>query len=292
MEQTVYADIFFLINFSMDFLALFLVARLLDRKIVLLRFILAAALGGIYACVALFLPFSGLFSFLVDAIACVIMTFFAVGRRRQIKNTLIFSLVFGAVSILLGGAMTALFNLFNKIGLDKLFGDSGEGDGISVWLFLILAIISGMISAAGSRFFKRRSARTQGRIEISYAGATVNLECLLDSGNLLREPISRLPCVVANIDAMKSIFPHSFIEAIKKGDITRIREQERTRVRMIPVNTAVGETIMYGIRVDSIKLDFGKGEIFIDAYLVLSKDKISAKGIKVLVPSESAFGAP
>ena len=292
MEQTVYADIYFLVNFSMDFLALFLVARLLDRKIALLRFILAAALGGIYACVALFLPVSGLFSFLIDAVACVMMTFLAVGGRRRIKDTLIFSLVFGAVSILLGGAMTALFNLFNKIGLDKLFGDSGGGDGISVWLFLILAIISGLISAFGGRFFKRRSTRRQGKIAISYAGTTIKLDCLLDSGNLLREPISRLPCVVADIDAIKNIFPRSFVEAIKKGDITRVGEQERTRIRMIPVNTAMGETIMYGIRVDSMKLDLGKGEVFIDAYLVLSKDRISAKGIKVLVPSEAAFGAP
>ena len=290
MEQTVYADIYFLINFSMDFLALFLVAKLLDRKVVLLRFILAAALGGIYSCVALFLPFSGVFSFLIDAFACVVMTFVAVGKRKQIKDTLVFSLVFSAVSILLGGAMTALFNLFNKIGLDKLFGQGDGGDGISVWLFAILAIISGIISAFGGRFFKRKSTRRQGMLEIVYAGALAEIPCLLDSGNLLKEPISRLPCIVVDISAVRGIFPRSFLEAVRKGDISALREDERTKVRMIPVSTAVGESVMLGIRVDLIRVDFGKGMMEVEAYVVLSNDKISVKGIKALVPSELAFG--
>ena len=290
MEQTVYADIYFLINFSMDFLSLFLTAKLLDRRVSLLRFILSAALGGLYACIALFLPFSGLFSFFIDAAVCVLMAFIAVARHKQIKDTLIFSLVLGATSILLGGAMTALFNLFNKIGLDKLFGDSGGGDGISVWLFAILAVISGIISAVGGRFFKRRSARRQGSVEISYGGAVLKLPCLLDSGNLLREPISHLPCIVVDIESVKTLFPRSLIEAVKKGDITRLRMQEASRIRMISASTATGESVMYGIRVDSVMLDLGKGAAEVEAYVVLSKDKISVKGIKALVPSELAFG--
>ena len=291
MEQTVFVDIFFLINFSMDFLSLFLVAKLLEGKIALLRFIISATLGGVYACIALFLPTGGLFSFFIDAVVCVAMAFVAVGKRKQIKNTFVFSLVFCAVSILLGGAMTALFNFFNKIGLDRLFGDAGTGDGISVWLFAILAIISGILSALGGKFFKRRVSRKQGRVEISYAGGSVSLPCLLDSGNLLREPISRLPCVVVESDSVKYIFPRSFIEAVKKGEIAGLRERERARIRMISVSTAMGETVTYGIRVDSVKLDFGKGVTAVEAYVVLSNEKISAKGIKALVPSELAFGA-
>ena len=159
MEQTVYADIFFLINFSMDFLALFLVSRLLDKRLSLLRFILSAAIGGVYACVALFLPFSGLAAFFIDAAMCVLMAFVAVGRRKQIKDAFIFSLVFCAASILLGGAMTALFNLFNKIGLDGLFGTEAGSDSISVWLFAALAAISGIVAALGGRFFKKRAVR-------------------------------------------------------------------------------------------------------------------------------------
>ncbi len=291
MEQTVYADIFFLINFSMDFLALFLVAKLLDKRIGVLRFVFSAVIGGVYACVALFLPFSGLISFFVDAAVCVLMAFVAIGKRKQIKESFIFSLVFSAVSILLGGAMTALFSLFNRLGLDKLFGEGTATDGISVWLFAVLAIISGIVAALGGRFFKKRSVRKQGNIEICYGGEAVNLPCLLDSGNLLREPISRLPCVVVDIDSVSYIFPRSFTDAVKKGNIARIREQEKRRIRMIPASSALGDSVMYGIRVDTVRLDLGSGAAEVDAYVVLSNGKISAKGVKALVPGELAFGA-
>ncbi len=290
MEQTVYADIFFLINFSMDFLALFLVSRLLDKRLSLLRFIISAAIGGVYACVALFLPFSGLAAFFIDAAMCVVMAFVAVGRRKQIKDSFTFSLVFCAASILLGGAMTALFNLFNKIGLDGLFGTEAGSDSISVWLFAALAAISGIVAALGGRFFKKRAVRKQGSVEICYGGEAISLPCLLDSGNLLREPISRLPCVVVDIDSVAYIFPRSFTEAVRNGNMTRIRDQEMRRIRMIPASSALGESVMYGIRVDAIRLDLGSGAAEIDAYIALSNSKISAKGVKALVPGELAFG--
>ena len=291
MEQTVYADLFFLINFSMDFLALFLVAKLLDKKIALLRFILSATLGGVYACAALFLPFSGIISFFIDALVCVVMAFVAMGKRRQIKDTLIFSLVFSATSILLGGAMTVLFNLFNKIGLDKLFGESEGSDGVSVWLFAVVAVISGIVAAAGGKFFKKRSVRKQGSVEICYGGKAVSFPCLLDSGNLLREPISRRPCVVIDMDSAASLFPLSFVDAIKKGNMNALCEREKRRIRMVPASSALGESVMYGIRADSVRLDFGSGAAEVDAYVVLSNAKISAKGVKALVPMELAFGA-
>lgn len=291
MEQTVYADIFFLINFSMDFLALFLAARLLERPMALARFVFAAAFGGIYACVALFLATNSIVGLLIDAFACVLMALIATFRRSEIKSSLIFSLVFSAVSILLGGVMTALFNVFNKIGFYKFFGEEAQSDGISVWLFAILAVISGIIALFGGRFFKRRSARKRGSVEIFYAGASVRLSCFCDSGNLLREPISQLPCVIVDTEAVGSIFPRSFLEAACFGDISRLSERERSRVRVIPATSAVGESVLVGIRVDSLRIDFGKGFTSVEAYVVPSREGLLANGIKAIVPSELAFGA-
>lgn len=290
MEQTVYADIFFLINFSMDFLSLFIAAKLLERPIGASRFALASLFGGVYACVALFLPLGSVFSFLADALACVLMAFIATLKRRELKSALIFSLVLSAVSILLGGAMTALFNLFNKIGVYRIFGDGAQSDGVSVWFFAILAIISGAIAFLGGGFFKRRAVRRQGRLEISYLGKSLTLPCLCDSGNLLREPISNLPCVIVDADAARAIFPQSFIEAVYSCDISKLSEREQSRVRLVFASSAVAESALVAIRVDSLRLDFGKGKTTVNAYLALSREKIFADGMKALVPCELAFG--
>ena len=49
MQIDVYADVLFLINFSMDYLCLYITARVLHRKMTLWRILSASALGGIYA---------------------------------------------------------------------------------------------------------------------------------------------------------------------------------------------------------------------------------------------------
>ena len=291
MEQTVYLDIYFLINFSMDFLGLFLSARLVERRIKYYRLVIAAGVGAAYACVALFLSAAGLWRLFLDALACLVVGVVAAFDRRALKSVPYFSLVFGAVSIILGGAMTALFYLFNRLGVDLLFGGGGGGDGISVWLFAILAGISGLLALKGGGALKKRAVRKRGRIEIEYGGRRTSLSCLCDSGNLLREPISRLPCVLVELDALSSVLPYSLTEAVKKGNITLIEERERPRVRLIPSQSATGKAMLVGFRVDALRIDMGGGAAKTDAYVVLMTEKISEKGIKALVPSEIVLGA-
>ena len=295
MEQTVYIDLFFLINFSMDFLGLFLTARLLDRRKNLLRLALAAVFGGVYACVALIAPLDGylsVFSFAIDALACVVMAFIAVFDKRTKRGVLSFALVFGATSILLGGAMTALFSAFNRLGLDKAFGGGeAQSDGVSVYIFAIIAAISGFVALIGGRLFKRRAIRQDGRLDIEYRGRSLSLVCICDSGNLLREPISRLPCILIELEALRTVLPRELYASLRSEELEKIPLSESSRVRMIPAQSASGQCLLVGLRVDKIFLDMGKGAIEIEAYIAISNEKISARGAKALIPGELAFSA-
>jgi hypothetical protein len=60
---------------------------------------------------------------------------------------------------------------------------------------------------------------------------------------------------------------------------------------MIPIQSAAGEALLVGFRLDDIRLDMGKGAVSVDAYVAFSTEKISAHGVKALIPSELAFGA-
>ena len=295
MEQTVYVDIYFLINFSMDFLGLFLASRLLSRRASLLRIALAAVFGGAYACLALFLSLesiSGILSFFADALACVSMAFIAIFYKRAKRGVLSFSVVFGAVSLLLGGAMTALFYAFNKIGVDKWFSLGGEADdSVSVWLFVILAFLSGIIALLGGNFLKNKGLRRRGLLEVEYQGRRASVACLCDSGNLLREPISGLPCVLVELDALDGVFSASFRTSVKKRDIISLSSHEASRIRMILARSVSGDSLLFGMRVDSLRIDMGKGATEVEAYLAFSVERISADGVKALVPSELALGA-
>ena len=297
MEQTVYIDVFFLVNFSMDFLGLFLAASLLGKRRSVLRLLLSAVFGGAYACFALIAPLDEVFfgfSFLLDAISCFVMSAIAVYERRSLRGVFSFAIVFGALSVLLGGAMTALFYAFNRLGLDDAFkSGAGEasGDGISVWLFAFLATISGFMALIGGKFLKRKGLRQCGAIEIEYRGRTVCLECATDSGNLLREPISQLPCVLVELDSMRGVLSKGFCDCVRRGELDGFSAIDASRIRIVPARTAAGDTMLVGIRPDRLRLDMGKGYGTLDAYVVFSCEKISAHGAKALIPSELALGA-
>ena len=53
--QTLYADILFLINFSMDFLTLYVTAAILRRKTSVARLSVASAIGGLYGVASVFM---------------------------------------------------------------------------------------------------------------------------------------------------------------------------------------------------------------------------------------------
>lgn len=292
MEQTVYIDLYFLINFSMDFLGLFLAAKLLSYSAHPLRNTLAAVFGAIYACMSLIFVPSGTLGLLFDIAACGVMAFIALKRKGNLRQVGAYALVYTAVSILLGGFMTVLFSLFNKLGFDKLADGTDVSDGLSVWLFALFAAISGALSFFGGKMFKKKSSRRYGRVKISYRGRGVILRGLCDSGNLLREPISSKLCIVADARFMNEIFSPDAVSLIRNGRISELDVRDAGRIRIIPAETVNGDGMLYALRADKVSIDMGKGWCDVDVYVAFSKLELAEDGVRALIPSELALGAP
>ena len=185
--------------------------------------------------------------------------------------------------------MTALFSLFNKLGLDKALGSGEDADGISVWLFVLLAAISGGAALFGGRFFKKKSSRTEGIVKIAYKGKNITLKAICDSGNLLTDPISSKPCVIADRAEIEKILPAQMANALRVGKIESLRFDDAARVRVVPTQTVNGGGILYAIKADNLMIDVGKGMREVDALVALGTIGQSADGAKALIPSSLAF---
>ena len=288
MESTVYVDVFFMVNFSMDFLCLFLTSRLLSIRLSLWRGILAAIFGGIYANLALFLSLGSIASLLLDIAALVIICFIAFFRKKELRRLPILTLVFTAASMVLGGAMTALFNLFNRSGIFNGIKET-DADGISVWLFAVLSIISAAITLVGGRFFRSRTSRRSVEVRISYRGASMTVSGLVDSGNFLREPLSGKPCIIVDRASLRALLPNAVVTAARNPSdgtlLGRINEEDRRRISLIPAVTATGGGMLLGLRTDEITLTDGKREYSVDAVIALSEIGGSAEKNRALVPA-------
>lgn len=286
MGQTVYVDLLFMINFSMDFLCFFVCAKILGRKLSVGRAVAASAVGGIYSDIALFIPVSYLPSLVIDLAVCAVIcaiVFLRKGRGRELP---LYILVYFAISMALGGFMTAIFNLLNKADI-PLEGTSS--DGISVWMFALLAILSAIFTLVGGRFFRRRASQKSAELSITYNGKSVRLFAMTDSGNLLKDPISGKPCIVADICALEPIIPKGILRAAREkrfSEIEKLSPEDARKVRMIPIKTAGGEGALIALRADKITIDREGVNEALDALIALSDINKSADGKEALLPPE------
>ena len=282
MEKTVYLDLLFLINFSMDFLCFYISARIISVRFSALRATLAAVIGGVYGVLALFFVPSAPVSFLFDALICFFMCLIVFSKKIGIFFS---TIVYFSVSMALGGFMTAIFNLMNRMGFSSLVV---EGDGISVWIFASLALLSGIFTLIGGKSFRRRSSARRAEVSVIYNKRERVFSALVDSGNLLCEPISGRPRIAVDIDAVRGFLPEELIRiaACEKVDVAFAAGSRFAKsIRIVPAHTATGERILLGFRAEKIFIDAGKGRYDSDAFIVLSHLE-APLGVAALVPSQ------
>ena len=285
MGRTVYVDLFFLINFSMDFLCFFLTGKLLSRKLSLSRMLFASALGGIYANVSLLLSLGGIFGVVLDVAVCMLMCLVAFWENGGvIKNTLVYI----ATSMVLGGFMTAIFALLDKAELPF---DAVDSDGISVWAFAILAAVSALIFVFAGRFFRRRASKKTTSLTVHINEKRKTILAFCDSGNLLCDPISGKMCIIADAEALRGTLPDEVIDlSLDASDFEKVQGSEiMRRLRLVPTKTATGRGMMVCIRADNLVIGEGKDAHEADALLGLCNISELGEihdGCLALIPTE------
>jgi stage II sporulation protein GA (sporulation sigma-E factor processing peptidase) len=274
-----------MINFSMDFLCFYLTARIMSARFSVWRCVLASAIGGVYAVLALFLSTGRVTALLTDMAVCSLMTVCAFLRKKELRSTLSYIPVYIAVSIVLGGTMTVLFNLLDRLSLPL---DEIEGDGVSVWLFALFGILSGVLTLICTKLFARRGVRRSATVTVEFMGRSTEIQGLCDSGNLLREPISNYPCIVTDKSLLTEIFPKEVLCACNSGAdaLAFLSEENAKRTRLIPARSVTGDGMLIGFRPDRIAVDTGKGARTVSAYVVLSDIDGTADKAGALVPPE------
>ena len=286
MRQEVYADLLFLINFSMDFLCLYLTARFLRLRIRPVFITIAAVLGGIYSVASLFLPDIPLIIGLCDIAVCILLCILTF-HRKGLKSGQFFKqlFVYLLVSMALGGIMTALFNLLNRLDLPLQSG----GDSISSWLFLLLAMISGAAALGSGRILKRMSARKMLNIKIYFDRKIVTMTGMTDTGNILRDPASGKPVIITDITRTLPILPDEVRDAVLSGSLESLPElpaRYASRVRIIPSTSVSGSKLIIGVEPDKIILSGESGEKDVAAIFAPVKINSLPEGCSAIIPGE------
>lgn len=258
MEQTVYGDLLFFVNFCMDFQCLFLTAKLLRRRFSVLRAVIAAAFGALYACVALFVVTNGTVALLLDLGVCALMclvSFFE--RERPLRAALLpFALYFG-VSAAVGGVMSGIATLLSHLDLPQI----ANGEEISSSAFVLISAAGGALTFLFARLCQKRGNGTRATLTVELLGRRLSVTGLVDTANLLADPVCGRPVVILREETARAWVEGAFPPKGMSDSVHMATLPPRLarRARLVPASTVTGEGLMLSFFPDGAWLDTGKG---------------------------------
>lgn len=285
METEVYLDIYFLVNAGMDLLCLILTARLCHAKTGRLRLVGAAAFGGGYAALILLAGLSLPFGILLDLLAAAIMTVIAFWRRETpVFRILRLTFVVFFVSALLAGLLTLFYQGMNRLNLPL---EALSGDGLSVWIFAVLGALSGLLTIRGGRFLGYAGKHREVDLLLCFDQREGRLHALVDSGNLLKDPLSGRGVIVAEKQKILPLLPDDLRRRLSSGDLAEWVGDGRGKIRLIPTRSATGEKLLPALSPKKLILE-EKGKRWAADYLIALSElgTEQSRGFDALLPPE------
>jgi len=249
----VYADIVFLENLIINYVILYVTTLVKKIKVSNLKILVSSACGSIYTIVSI-----GNDNAISKLILSIIMIriILPTNNFKKILETLA---IFYLISFTTGGTAIALsyFARSNQMNLI---------DGIPVIEFPILVSSVGVAIGIFLIWFtlKNVKQRISKRdiiydMEIFFGDRRIKIKALLDTGNMLKDPLTQKSVVVATKRCLKKILPEELfmdMETILGGDrIGKIKEFEKL-IKIIPFKSLGNEHgILLGIKSNKIIVD-------------------------------------
>lgn len=261
LEQIIYADVLFIVNFSMDFLSLYMTALLLHKKTGFCGLVFASGIGAFYGVVSLFQNGAPLIGVVVNIAVAALMCFIAYGSMTMvmlIRNTLIFY----GISFLMGGIMTAIYTLANK-------GLSGRGivingdvntlhSSVSPAILALLAAAAVCISYICSKLMKNKISKERISVKLRFCDKQTGFSGIADSGNLLTEPLGGLPVIVCSYTVLEPVLPLGIRPLFKECNVGLIEFADPEfvkKIRIIPISHIGGKGLIIGIIPDELSVN-------------------------------------
>lgn len=251
--MTVYVDVLFAVNFSMDLLSLYAAGAILSRKKKTVSLLLASLLGGAYGVAEVLLSLDGWSGAIAMVLVSAAMCGIAYGRNGFFRMYLVF---FGAEAFL-GGVMSVLYTVASKL-INRSAVGGEENVPITPAGFFLAVAVSVAVGILTSKTLTR-SAAGEAKVVATFGGTTLTFTAVCDSGNVLRDPLSSKPVILIG----RSVKGSAFLTDTAKAS---------GRIRLIPYQSVGGKGILVGQTADRLRIEYKGREIAADALLAVAED--------------------
>lgn len=237
----VYLDVFFMINFIMDYMIILITSRIAKVKKKRIRQLAGAGCGALYSVIVIKPLTNHLFKItLVNILIAAVMVLISFGFMSAsvyIKNVFLLFVV----SFTMSGIINYLYysTVIGKYVRNVLSGNSNKV--VNARKFILVSVLAYILLSAIVRiiFSVRKDMELYYDVKITFRGKSVVVRGLYDTGNGLTEPVS---------GKMVHIAEYKILKPLLEGD-----EKAKENIYVIPFRS-IGEEdgIMYGIRMDEM----------------------------------------
>ena len=224
--MTIYIDVVLIENLIMNYIILFATGIILKEKIQHIRLILASLLGAIYSIIA-YMSILNLYTSIILKLLLSIIIVHISYNPQSFKKMWKCILIFYLTSFVFGGAAFALIYIVKP-------QDILMKNGLFLGTYPLKTIVLGTIIAFGIIITAFKIVKTQitkkdmfCEIKVKLNNKKIETRAMIDTGNLLKEPITNTPVVVIEHTLLYDCIPKEILNNLE--DIIRRQFSKNTR---------------------------------------------------------------
>lgn len=283
--ETIYIDVYFLINFTVDILALYFASVFSKISTTVPRLLIASGVGALYAVFGILLIEKSWIMYVLAIVFLAIMVLITskgVGVNRRIKYlfaVVIFNVVIGG---LVYYGYCFLNNVFDREDFVNVGGENKNLLILSLIVLLSIGVLKLFIFAFNST---RCVSKTE--LVVVHNGKETRFEAFVDSGNLAVDPFDKTPVMLINGALSRKIFG---IEELTQESLSDCGYELKKRIRIIPVSFGGEKKILYGIKPDNIYAVSGEKNERLSLIIATEEKGDSYGGYSALIPLSALEG--
>ena len=275
--MTIYIDILFFENLIMNSIILIATGIILKQKLSWIRILLASSLGAIYSILSYISELKIYSNFILKIILSILIIYIAY-NPQTIKKLWKSILIFYLTSFVFGGAAFALIYIVKP---QEILMKNGLFLGTYPLKTVILAaVVAFIVLVAAFTIVKSKISKKDMfcDIEIELNSKKIETRAMIDTGNLLKEPITNTPVIVMEHTLLYECIPKEILdnlEHILGGDFEKIPEETKkeyiSRLKLIPFSSLGKQNgMLVGIKADNVKIieeqEYEKKNVIIGIY--------------------------
>lgn len=271
--MTIYLDIVFFENFILNYIIILSTAIISKSRIRMVSIMFSSIVGGIFSILNYMIKtdsFSNIILKIIISILMILIAFKDYKLKKIVRQLLFFYLV----SFTFGGIA---FMLLFFIKPQNIIMKSNHLVGTYPLKITILAGITGFIIIfLIEKIIKDRLNKKSMicDLEIFYNGNIRKIRTMIDTGNLLKEPISQNDVIIVEKDSLEGIVSKDILENIThilKGNWITSENAYSYKIKLIPFSSLGNDNgLLIGFKPDYIKIysddEIIRNDVFIGIY--------------------------